>query len=270
MFVAHHESIRVDPATLPPGLLEVFVFDDPLIPGTPTLGGFSTEVLLGSANEERADFGYFLPPVPPTPPSPVVPPAFQGGGQPPGEEAEEEPEVAFSALDTYFIDVFNPILGERPTIEEPLLPSPLVAFALPLSGFPLLSGAAEPGSNLTLTFYSATGELIFSNTILVPSGGNWVASFPDVDTTGNVTVVAQVAANNFTPLSTDNNFNFRANYATPMDSFFVSRSLTVDRVFSELASRRMGVMAPIEEPIIPGGWTKRNYEFLAAPAVPSF
>ena len=91
-----------------------------------------------------------------------------------------------------------------------------------------------------------------------------------MDTTGNVTVVAQVAANNLTPLSTDNNFNFRANYATPMDSFFVSRSLTVDRVFSELASRRMGVMAPIDEPIIPGGWTKRNYEFLAAPAVPSF
>ncbi len=39
-------SVRVDPATLPPGLLEVFVFDDPLMPGTPALGGFSTEVLL--------------------------------------------------------------------------------------------------------------------------------------------------------------------------------------------------------------------------------
>ena len=196
-----------------------------------------------------------------------------GRGGEPSAEPEVEPE-AFSALDTFFIDVFNSVLGGPSVIEEPLLPFALVGEPSPLpsaaAGFPLLSGAAEPGSNITLTFYSATGELIFSNTILVPSGGNWVASFPDVDTTGNVTVVAQVAANNLTPLSTDNNFNFRANYATPMDSFFVSRSLTVDRVFSELASRRMGVMAPIDEPIIPGGWTKRNYEFLAAPAVPSF
>ena len=270
-------SVRVDPATLPPGLLEVFVFDDPRVPGAPLLGGFSTEVLLDFTNEERADFGYFLPPIPPvppvtpSPPSPIFPPTGRGGE--PGAEPEVEPE-AFSALDTFFIDVFNSVLGGPSVIEEPLLPFALVGEPSPLpsaaAGFPLLSGAAEPGSNITLTFYSATGELIFSNTILVPSGGNWVANFPDVDTTGNVTVVAQVAANNLTPLSTDNNFNFRANYATPMDSFFVSRSLTVDRVFSELASRRMGVMAPIDEPIIPGGWTKRNYEFLAAPAVPSF
>ena len=90
-----------------------------------------------------------------------------------------------------------------------------------------------------------------------------------MDTEGNVTVVARVAANNLTPFSTDNNFNFRANYATSMESFFVSRSLTVDRVFSELASRRMDAMASADASIIPGGWTKRNYEFLAAPAVPS-
>ena len=65
-------SVRVDPATLPPGLLEVFVFDDPRVPGAPL--GFSTEVLLDFTNEERADFGYFLPPIPPIPPIPPVPP----------------------------------------------------------------------------------------------------------------------------------------------------------------------------------------------------
>ena len=186
---------------------------------------------------------------------------------------EPEPEPTFSALDTFFIDVFNSVLGGPSVIEEPLLPFALVGEPSPLPSaaaeFPLLSGAAEPGSNITLTFYSATGELIFSNTILVPSGGNWVASFPAEDTTGNVTVVAQVTANNLTPLSTDNNFNFRANYATSMESFFVSRSLTTDSVFSGLASRRMGVLASADEPIIPGGWNKRNYEFLAASAVPS-
>ena len=67
--------MRVDPATLPPGLLEVFVFDDPRVPGAPLLGGFSTEVLLDFTNEERADFGYFLPPIPPTPPVPPLRPA---------------------------------------------------------------------------------------------------------------------------------------------------------------------------------------------------
>jgi hypothetical protein len=100
-------------------------------------------------------------------------------------EPPEEPEPAFSALDTFFIDVFTSVLGGPSAIEQPLLPFALVGELSPLpAGFPVLSGAAEPGSNIMLTFYSATGELVFSNNILVPSGGNWVASLPAAERKG--------------------------------------------------------------------------------------
>ena len=105
-------SVRVDPATLPPGLLEVFVFDDPRVPGAPLLGGFSTEVLLDFTNEERADFGYFLPPIPPVPPvtpSPLLPPAGQGGE--PSAEPEVEPET-LSARWTRFSSTSSTLFSE--------------------------------------------------------------------------------------------------------------------------------------------------------------
>jgi len=274
-------SVRVDPDTLPRGLREVFVFDDPILVSTPMPGDNQTDVFILSGSDElRADFGYFRPPDPPEPitpeppdrptpssrtilPTPFTPAPVFITETSSGLESISEPGQEFSALDTYFINTFNPILGGGFLPSDPLLPFEFTA------GFPMLSGAAEPGSNLVLYFYDTSGQLVYSNTILVGSGGNWTASFPDGEFGSGVTVVARVQAQDFTPFSSDNNFNYRTNYVTGMQNAFVTRALTVDGVFSDSASERLPALILSEEEITSGGWNKSNYEFLAAPAIPS-
>ena len=255
--------IRVEPSTIPAGFIETSVFDDPFIAGSPQPGGFATVVSLTTSSELRADFGYYLPPpvvFPPLPPTPT-----ETFFSPPASSLSPR----LSALDTYFINVFNPILdvtdptfGGFRMVDDSYVPYRFSA------GFPLLSGAAEPGTNLILYFYNSLGELVLSNTVLVPSGGNWVASFPDAETSGATTVGVRVLAHDLTFESTVNNFNFRPNYITSMESTFVRRQLTLDSVFSGTASSVLESMVDFDSEPIQGGWTKRSYEFLAAPAVP--
>jgi len=227
-------TVRVDPTTLPDGLTEVFLYDDPFIIGPPLLGSNATVVTLGDASNFNIDFGYDLP---------------------------------NSDSGNYYIEIFIPstrefdrFLIDNEEEEEPFLFT---------SGFPLFSGAADPGSRLFIAFFNGSGELIFSNTVMADSGGNWAVSFPDQQLEGPVRVMTLVLPNNFTPFNTDDTFNFRTNYATGVGGISTGRFLSVEEVFSELPTERMNSLMLSEQEVLNvGDWEKQSYEFLAAPAVP--
>jgi hypothetical protein len=155
-------TVAVDRNDLPPGLRNVI---------DPDGGNNSTAVVNLSpaqlVNNDQ-DFGYRRPAVPP----PVVP-------QPPDRpepKPEPEPETPFLFAYDWFNDFGRS--GADGNDSLPLISSPEVLREAILPLAPIYSGEADPGATLVVTLYNARGQQIGSQTVMVDSGGNWLASFP--------------------------------------------------------------------------------------------
>jgi uncharacterized repeat protein (TIGR01451 family) len=83
---------------------------------------------------------------------------------------------------TFFWDGFNNFanpFGRHNESPFPIIPSDNDIYRAPLLPLqPIYSGEADPGSTLVLTMYNTRGENIGSQTVVVDSGGNWLATFP--------------------------------------------------------------------------------------------
>lgn len=123
-------------------------------------------------------------------------------------------EVATLAAMT---DYQNPTDNYRPAI-------------LPLA--PIYSGEADPGSTLVLVVYNANGDRIGEQTVMVDSGGNWMATFASStvrDAPASVSIVELPAPyspaaqsgrnlrNFFAPVLNPGQFSFGGQDSTPLD-----------------------------------------------------
>ena len=119
------------------------------------------------------------------PPAPFTPPAE-------AEDAAPTPVPFIFAFDT-----FHNFAGGGSTLPfgfqqvridaevEPLLPL-----------MPIYSGEADPGATLVIEIFNSRGECIGSQTVVVDSGGNWMATFPSStikDAPNNVHITQQAA-----------------------------------------------------------------------------
>jgi len=86
---------------------------------------------------------------------------------------------------------------------------------LPLA--PIYSGEADPGSTLVISLYDSQGNDIGSQTVVVDSGGNWMATFPSTsmrDIPDSVQIVEQSA---FYSLGDNGGFNLRAYFSPALN-----------------------------------------------------
>jgi large repetitive protein len=136
---------------------------------------------------------------------------------------------------------------------------------------PIYSGAAEPGSTLEVALYNADGEVIGRQTVVVDTGGNWMASFPGTimkDYPQSV-VITQTPAS-AAPDQDSSGYNLRPYYATAINAgHFFRENLNVSRV-SEQTSERItdDLQDALNNPI---GFEINStaYESLASPGQPS-
>lgn len=114
-------------------------------------------------------------------------------------------------------DYHNPTDNYRPAL-------------LPLA--PIYSGEADPGSTLVLVVYNANGDQIGEQTVVVDTGGNWMATFPNStvrDFPASVSIVELPAPystgassgrnlrNYFAPVLNPGQFSFGGQDTTPLD-----------------------------------------------------
>jgi len=229
-------SITLDPATIPEGF--TFTFDpDGLLDGRVIIN-------LGMmANRRDADFGLALP-----------------------------------LRSSLSYDTFNPF-PLQPSFSNPvrfhddggrLLIHPEDAFRdaiLPIA--PIYSGSAEPGSTLVVVLYNAMGQEIGRQTVVVDTGGNWMATLPGVvvkDYPQSV-VIQQTP-----PLQSPGSrgYNQRAFYASAVQpGHFFNERASVGSISERSASQVLeDYMLLFTEPIGFGN-QMHAYEALAMPGHPT-
>ncbi len=145
-------------------------------------------------------------------------------------------------------------------------------YALPLLPVtPMYSGEAEPGSTLVLDIFNAKGEKVGSQTVMVDTGGNWLATFPSTvlkDYPQSV-VITQTAAPYADPEAYG--FNLRTYFSPAINSsHFFFEQFDIGSVFSKRAdnvinSLYKGALNPIHF----GNDAKYDYETLSAQGTPS-
>jgi uncharacterized repeat protein (TIGR01451 family)/fimbrial isopeptide formation D2 family protein len=136
---------------------------------------------------------------------------------------------------------------------------------------PIYSGAAEPGSTLEVVLYNADGNVLGRQTVVVDTGGNWMASFPGTimkDYPQSVVITQTPAA-----ASSDGSsqgYNLRPYYATAINAgHFFRENLNVSRVTEQTPTR---VTDDLQEALSnPIGFAvdAASYESLASPGHPT-
>lgn len=215
-------------------------------------------IVLGVGDIATAyDFGEIpIPPVIPVTPTPIVPP----------EVVEETPGV----LDNYFYNSFENFRSDdQDEDQDYLLDAPYMPPEAILPIMPLYSGHAEPGSTIVIEIRNVRGAVIGSETVLADAGGNWLAKFPNSVVFDTPTSVTQTVSRPSYASSGDSDFNFRNNYSPAENpSHFFTQNYDVDQVFSETGEEFQDLEKGLKDPQN-FGWSGYNYEFLAAPGVPS-
>ncbi|MGF1677722.1 MAG: beta strand repeat-containing protein [Candidatus Methylacidiphilales bacterium] len=135
---------------------------------------------------------------------------------------------------------------------------------------PIYSGEAEPGSTLVIILYNAKGEVIGRQTVVVDTGGNWMASFPGSivrDYPQSVHISQTPSSNNHDP---EHGYNLRPYYATALHSgHFFQEDLSVNRVLTGSASVVTGALfSSLNNPL---GFElgKHSYEHISIPGHPT-
>jgi large repetitive protein len=136
---------------------------------------------------------------------------------------------------------------------------------------PIYSGAAEPGSTLEVVLYNADGNVLGRQTVVVDTGGSWMASFPGTimkDYPQSVVITQTPAA-----ASSDGSsqgYNLRPYYATAINAgHFFRENLNVARVTEQTPTR---VTEDLQEALSnPIGFAidAASYESLASPGHPT-
>ncbi|MET0262755.1 MAG: DUF11 domain-containing protein, partial [Rariglobus sp.] len=137
---------------------------------------------------------------------------------------------------------------------------------------PIYSGAAEPGATLEVVLHNANGDVIGRQSVVVDTGGNWMASFPGVivkDYPQSV-VITQTPPAAQVEGAAANGYNMRPYYATAINSgHFFRENLNVTRIGEQTASATgEAFQEAINNPIgfnISGS----PYETLASPGHPT-
>jgi len=104
---------------------------------------------------------------------------------------------------------------------------------------PFYTGTAQPGASLTVDVLGSGGELLGSTSTIADAGGNWTASFYDLQMTGQPhTVSIRQSYTGYAPL-TGAGYNLRR-YFSPaiLGGAYASEQLTVENV---LGNRSSGV-----------------------------
>lgn len=212
-----------------------------------------------TANMHVEDYTFGEIPIPP--PVLVLPPTVA-----PLEVPEEEPGV----LDNYFYNYFENFRTDEDDEEKSyLLDGPYTPPEAILPIMPLYSGHAEPGSTIVLEIRNVRGAVIGTETVLADAGGNWIAKFPSSIVYDTPTTVTQTVTRPSYANSGDENFNFRNNYSPAENpSHFFTKNYDVDEVWAQNSKEFKDMEKGLKNPQN-FGWSSYNYEFLAAPGVPS-
>ena len=141
----------------------------------------------------------------------------------------------------------------------------------PLPVAPIYSGAAQPGTTLNIVLVDENGAMLGTQTVVVDTGGNWLATFPNVilsDHPHAMNVSQQSTANDFDGLS---GFNLRTYFspATTQQIFF-SHDLSVAQVFAGTPSATAAaVHTGLNNPLQMASGEGYAYEFLASSSTPT-
>ncbi|MCP5150578.1 MAG: hypothetical protein H6982_07460 [Chromatiales bacterium] len=140
----------------------------------------------------------------------------------------------------------------------------------PLPVAPLYSGAAEPGTVLSITLLDHTGAPIGTQTVVTDAGGNWMASFASVVVSDHPHAVTVEQITSPVNGSTESAFNLRTYFSPAVHSqFFVSEHPGVAEVLGRMPSATMAALESSLESPLPLGWSEAYaYEFLAASTSP--
>ena len=235
-------TIRIDPATLPPGIQPSFDPDG-------TLDGTFTIRLGAGENNREVDFGYDFPP----------PPENPGTGQvaPPGPSLPPpSPGLVVDAFFLYrqFGDEQQFPFDRWLEIEYPMPP-------LPVS--PIYTGLAEPGTTLTLDIYDSQGNQVGSQTIMADTAGNWLANFAGtlLKELPHNKAIGQTSSlhNNSSP----GLFNMRTYFNPSFTGLvFSSTQLDVETIFAHMPSTVMESIIMSNNQSQDLGWNNfHGYEF---------
>jgi large repetitive protein len=231
--------IRIDPATLPPGIRPSFDPDG-------VLDGTFTVRLGPGENTRDVDFGYAFPP-PGQPGGSLTPP-------PPGPPVEP----AGLVIDAFFM---HRQFGEEQFPFDRWLEISYPMPPLPVS--PIYTGLAEPGTTLVLTIYDSAGNQIGNQTIMADTAGNWLASFPGTllsELPHDMAIAQQSSLYNS---SSPGLFNMRT-YFNPNFTSMVhsSAQLDVATIFAYLPSTLMESVHMSNLQSFDIGWDSfKSYEF---------
>jgi fimbrial isopeptide formation D2 family protein/uncharacterized repeat protein (TIGR01451 family) len=231
--------IRIDPATLPPGIRPSFDPDG-------VLDGTFTVRLGPGENNRDVDFGYAFPP-PGQPGGSLTPP-------PPGPPVEP----AGLVIDAFFM---HRQFGEEQFPFDRWLEISYPMPPLPVS--PIYTGLAEPGTTLVLTIYDSAGNQIGNQTIMADTAGNWLASFPGTllsELPHDMAIAQQSSLYNS---SSPGLFNMRT-YFNPNFTSMVhsSAQLDVATIFAYLPSTLMESVHMSNLQSFDIGWDSfKSYEF---------
>lgn len=135
---------------------------------------------------------------------------------------------------------------------------------------PIYSGAAEPGSTLEVVLYNANGDVIGRQTVMVDTGGGWMASFPGAivkDYPQSVVITQTPPANQ---AGGGHGYNLRPYYATAINAgHFFKENLNVTRLSEQTAESSGSALA--EANGNPVGFDPGSgvYETLALPGHPT-
>ena len=158
---------------------------------------------------------------------------YGGGGL---NDSEQRDEVRLKPF-TFAFDGFHNFSKDRSNLEDYRVHSPDI-FRLPLLPLaPIYSGEADPGSTLVLSLYNANGDMIGTQTVIVDSGGNWLATFPTTVIRDYPNSVQITQSSAFYSLSDRVGHNLRTYFSPALSAghFF----------FEELKDIREGEAAPL-------------------------
>ncbi|PTX97490.1 hypothetical protein DB346_21075 [Verrucomicrobia bacterium LW23] len=135
---------------------------------------------------------------------------------------------------------------------------------------PMYSGAADPGSTLVLEIFNAMGVKVGTQTVVVDTGGNWLATFPSTilhDYPQTVVITEQPS-----PVedASRSGFNLRTYFSPAINSsHFFYQQPDVNKVMSQMPQTVLeNLYQGTRNPVQVGG-EKYRYEFLSAQGTPS-
>ncbi|MGE9290189.1 MAG: SdrD B-like domain-containing protein, partial [Puniceicoccales bacterium] len=136
---------------------------------------------------------------------------------------------------------------------------------------PIYSGEATPGSTIVITLFNSDGIAIATQSVVVDTGGNWMASLPGsiIEDYPETIQIVQTAPSHQN--SEAYGYNLRPYYASALSSgHFFQEERTIPRVMAERAEVVSdSLLQMLESPFQFGTNGKHFYEYLTQPGQPS-